>query len=112
IPLQLARYGVLAPIAASLAPLFVDAMLDRADSDDARDAAHTIAQERVRLRAEVAGHALEDYASVRVDSEGRSLIDHELYRFVGDRVLVFSSRDLARRVLTDAPAPGESLAGS
>lgn len=111
LPMQIALNGTYVPLAAGFAPGLLHTMLfgERTIGDAP---ASLIAMERARASRVIAGHTLERYITASAtDTEGASA-SAEYALFVGDRVLVFSSRELAQRVLSDLPAARASLAGS
>jgi hypothetical protein len=111
LPMQIALNGTYVPLAAGFAPGLLHSLLF-GEASEGMAPATLIALERARATRVIAGHRVERYLTASAtDTEGAS-VSAEYVLFVDDRVLVFSTRDLAQRILSDLPTKKSSLAGS
>tara|TARA_R110002096_G_scaffold77896_12_gene183578 strand:- start:85338 stop:92699 length:7362 start_codon:yes stop_codon:yes gene_type:complete len=106
--MQFAQGGIMAPLFAVGAPIFLHSLI-RENDEDPSAKTKVVAEERLRSVTSVGGHTLERMLIAQAREDGNSTFDSEHYLFIGDRVFAFSSIQLANRLLGSAPATGASL---
>ncbi|KIG18414.1 transglutaminase domain protein [Enhygromyxa salina] len=109
-PMAMSLMAVGLPLVAGVLPVFLQDMLEAPLESNTGGSAR-LTSERVRLTRTIAGHQLEQYATVSI-FDNQLLSDSELYMFIDDRLLVFSDQFVAERILRELPRGVESLAAS
>ncbi len=104
--MKMAEGGIMAPVLAAAAPLFLHGVI-RESSSERSAKAKVVAEERLRTTESIAGRSLERLLIARADEDGHAIFDNEYYLFIGDRLLAFSGKHMATHVIAKRDTPSQ-----